>query len=82
MTAAAEGTKSTGGQTVGILPEVGKSAANEFIDIAGAYRNALLVRHKTIYVRWLKISDAQASTIHEIGRLLFQHNKRRRDECC
>lgn len=49
MRAAAEGAKSAGGQTVGILPGIDKSAANEFIDIAiptdlGAYRNALLVR--------------------------------------
>ena len=49
MRAAAEGAKSGGGQTVGILPGIDKSAANEFIDIAiptdlGAYRNALLVR--------------------------------------
>ena len=49
MRAAAEGAKSAGGQTVGILPGTNKSAANEFIDIAiptdlGAYRNALLVR--------------------------------------
>jgi uncharacterized protein (TIGR00725 family) len=49
MRAAAEGAKSAGGQTVGILPGTGKSAANTFIDIAiptdlGAYRNALLVR--------------------------------------
>lgn len=49
MQAAAEGAKSAGGQTVGILPGIDKSAANEYIDIAiptdlGAYRNALLVR--------------------------------------
>ncbi|MDF7825680.1 TIGR00725 family protein [Pontiellaceae bacterium B12227] len=49
MTAAAEGAKSAGGQTIGILPGIGKKDANEFIDIAiptdlGAYRNALLVR--------------------------------------
>jgi len=49
MRAAAEGAKSAGGQTVGILPGAEKNAANEFIDIAiptdlGAYRNALLVR--------------------------------------
>jgi uncharacterized protein (TIGR00725 family) len=49
MRAAAEGAKSAGGQTVGILPGSGKEDANEFIDIAipsdlGAYRNALLVR--------------------------------------
>ncbi|VGO19271.1 TIGR00725 family protein [Pontiella sulfatireligans] len=49
MRAAAEGAKSAGGQTVGILPGTDKTAANEFIDIAiptdlGAYRNALLVR--------------------------------------
>jgi uncharacterized protein (TIGR00725 family) len=49
MTAAAEGAKSEGGQTVGILPGSGKTDANEFIDIAiptdlGAYRNAILVR--------------------------------------
>ena len=34
MRAAAEGAKSAGGQTVGILPGIDKSAANEFIDIA------------------------------------------------
>ncbi len=49
MRAAAEGAKSAGGRTVGILPGIDKAAANEFIDIAiptdlGAYRNALLVR--------------------------------------
>ncbi|MEN7973118.1 MAG: TIGR00725 family protein [Verrucomicrobiota bacterium] len=49
MRAAAEGAKSAGGQTVGILPGSEKSAANEFIDTAiptdlGAYRNAVLVR--------------------------------------
>jgi uncharacterized protein (TIGR00725 family) len=49
MRAAAEGAKSAGGQTIGILPGTDKTAANEFIDIAiptdlGAYRNALLVR--------------------------------------
>jgi len=49
MRATAEGAKSAGGQTVGILPGSEKSAANEFIDLAipsdlGAYRNALLVR--------------------------------------
>ncbi len=49
MRAAAEGAKSAGGQTIGILPGSDKSAANEFIDLAiptdlGAYRNALLVR--------------------------------------
>lgn len=49
MQAAAEGAKSAGGQTVGILPGPDKTAANEFIDTAiatdlGAYRNAVLVR--------------------------------------
>lgn len=49
MRAAAEGAKSAGGQTIGILPGIDKSDANEFIDIPiptdlGAYRNALLVR--------------------------------------
>jgi uncharacterized protein (TIGR00725 family) len=49
MRAAAQGAKSAGGQTVGILPGIDKFAANEFIDIAiptdlGTYRNALLVR--------------------------------------
>lgn len=49
MQAAAEGAKSAGGLTVGILPGPDKSEANEFIDIPvatdlGAYRNALLVR--------------------------------------
>ncbi|QBG46560.1 TIGR00725 family protein [Verrucomicrobia bacterium S94] len=49
MRAAAEGAKSAGGLTVGILPGTDKAAANEFIDIRiptdlGAYRNALLVR--------------------------------------
>jgi uncharacterized protein (TIGR00725 family) len=49
MQAAAQGAKSAGGQTVGILPGSDKSVANEFIDIPiptdlGAYRNALLVR--------------------------------------
>lgn len=48
MQAAAEGAKSAGGQTVGILPGDDKTDANEFIDIAiptglGAYRNAMLV---------------------------------------
>ena len=49
MAAAAEGAKSAGGQTVGILPGDDKTAANAFIDLAiptglGAYRNAALVR--------------------------------------
>jgi len=49
MRAAAEGAKTAGGQTVGILPGSDRSDANEFIDIPiptdlGAYRNALLVR--------------------------------------
>jgi uncharacterized protein (TIGR00725 family) len=49
MAAAAEGAKSEGGQTIGILPGSDKTAANPFIDLAiptdlGAYRNALLVR--------------------------------------
>ena len=49
MRAAAEGARSGGGRTVGILPGTDKSAANEFIDIPiptdlGASRNALLVR--------------------------------------
>ena len=49
MRAAAEGAKSAGGPTVGILPGTGKAEANEFIDTVipsdlGAYRNALLVR--------------------------------------
>lgn len=48
MRASAEGAKSMGGQTVGILPGDDKTDANEFIDIAiptnlGAYRNAVLV---------------------------------------
>jgi uncharacterized protein (TIGR00725 family) len=49
MQAAAEGARSAGGQTVGILPGPDKHAANEFIELAiptdlGAYRNAVLVR--------------------------------------
>lgn len=49
MQAAAEGAKSAGGQTVGILPGHDKTAANPYIDLAiptdlGAYRNAILVR--------------------------------------
>jgi uncharacterized protein (TIGR00725 family) len=49
MRAAAQGAKSAGGLTIGILPGTDKTAANEFIDIGiptdlGAYRNALLVR--------------------------------------
>lgn len=49
MQAVAEGAKSAGGQTVGILPGADKTAANAFIDIAiptdlGVYRNALLAR--------------------------------------
>ena len=48
MRAAAEGAKSAGGQTVGILPGNDRSEANPFIDIAiptglGVYRNAVLV---------------------------------------
>jgi uncharacterized protein (TIGR00725 family) len=48
MLAAAEGAKSSGGQTVGILPGNTRSAANPFIDTAiptglGVYRNAVLV---------------------------------------
>lgn len=49
MSAAAEGAKSAGGQTVGILLGHKKTTANPFIDLAiptdlGAYRNAVLVR--------------------------------------
>ena len=49
MRAAAEGAKSVGGQTVGILPSDDRCAANPFIDLAiptglGPMRNALLVR--------------------------------------
>jgi uncharacterized protein (TIGR00725 family) len=49
MRTAAEGAKSAGGLTVGVLPGPDKADANEFIDIPlasdlGAYRNALLVR--------------------------------------
>ncbi len=49
MQAAAEGAKSAGGKTVGILPGADQGAANPFIDLAiptslGAYRNAVLVR--------------------------------------
>jgi len=48
MLAAAEGAKSEGGQTVGILPGNDRSAANPFIDTAipaglGVFRNAVLV---------------------------------------
>ncbi len=48
MRAVAEGAKSAGGQTVGILPGGDRSAANGFIDIAiptglGPVRNAMLV---------------------------------------
>lgn len=48
MHAAAEGAKSAGGQTIGILPGNARSAANPFIDTAiptglGVYRNAVLV---------------------------------------
>jgi uncharacterized protein (TIGR00725 family) len=48
MQAAAEGAKSAGGQTVGILPGSDRTGANSFIDIAiptgmGPFRNALLV---------------------------------------
>mgnify|MGYP001082766603 CR=1 FL=1 len=48
MLAVAEGAKSVGGQTVGILPGNDRSAANPYIDTAiptglGVYRNAVLV---------------------------------------
>jgi uncharacterized protein (TIGR00725 family) len=48
MSAAAEGAKSAGGPTVGILPGNARSEANPFIDMAiptglGVYRNAVLV---------------------------------------
>ena len=48
MLAAAEGAKSAGGQTVGILPGNDRSAANPYIDTViptglGVYRNAVLV---------------------------------------
>jgi len=48
MCAAAEGARSAGGPTVGILPGFDKADANEFIDTSiptglGAYRNAILV---------------------------------------
>lgn len=49
MAAAAEGAKSAGGTTVGILPGDDASKANPFIDLPlptglGAYRNALIAR--------------------------------------
>jgi uncharacterized protein (TIGR00725 family) len=49
MRAAAEGAKSAGGLTVGILPGPNKADANSFIDLPlatdlGVYRNALLAR--------------------------------------
>lgn len=49
MRAAAEGARSAGGQTVGILPGSKKNDANQFIDLSiptalGAYRNAVLIR--------------------------------------
>lgn len=49
MEAAAEGAKSAGGLTVGILPGAAADAANRFIDLPiptglGAYRNMLLVQ--------------------------------------
>lgn len=49
MRAAAEGAKSEGGTTIGILPGDNKSEANEYIDIAlptglGPFRNTLVVR--------------------------------------
>lgn len=48
MRAAAEGARTAGGETVGILPGSDRSSANSFIDIAiptglGPARNALLV---------------------------------------
>lgn len=50
MAAAAEGAKSAGGETLGILPGDDPSEANDYIDIAlptglGPFRNALLVRN-------------------------------------
>ena len=47
MYAAAEGAKSAGGQTIGILPGTARTEANPFIDTAiptglGVYRNAVL----------------------------------------
>lgn len=48
MRAAAEGAKTAGGLTVGILPGSDRNSANSFIDVAiptglGPFRNALLV---------------------------------------
>ncbi len=49
MEAACRGAKEGGGTTVGILPGIERSAANEFVDVAiptglGEARNALVVR--------------------------------------
>ena len=49
MEAACRGARSGGGTTVGILPGLDRSAANEFVDVAlatglGEARNALVVR--------------------------------------
>jgi uncharacterized protein (TIGR00725 family) len=49
MEAACRGAKSAGGTTLGILPGIDRSDANEFVDVAvptglGEARNALVVR--------------------------------------
>jgi uncharacterized protein (TIGR00725 family) len=55
MAAACRGAKSVGGTTVGILPGLDRSAANEFVDVAvatglGEARNALVVRAADVLI--------------------------------
>jgi uncharacterized protein (TIGR00725 family) len=55
MAAACRGAKSAGGTTVGILPGLDRSAANEFVDVAvatglGEARNALVVRAADVLI--------------------------------
>lgn len=55
MEAAARGVKSEGGTTVGILPGLEKSAANQYIDVPvatgiGEMRNAIIVRTSDVLI--------------------------------
>jgi uncharacterized protein (TIGR00725 family) len=68
MTAVAEGAKSMGGLTIGLLPGEDDREANAYIDVAlptglGAFRNALLARscHVAIAIR------GSYGTLSEIG---------------
>lgn len=68
MDAAAEGAKSAGGMTVGILPDHNRIGASKFLDVAipsgiGEMRNALVVRSADALVA----VSGEYGTLAEIG---------------